>query len=109
MASHNHDHAHDHNDYVKGTMDISAQSDTYNGFLVASQWGCILVGAMVACMSFIWGADVAWLQAVLGCGALAIVAGLAMKMGGAFTMTSVAITIVGLIAGGISTIVGMFS
>jgi hypothetical protein len=109
MASHNHDHADDHNDYVKGTMDISAQSGTYHGFLVASQWGCVLIGAMVTCMSLIWGADVAWLQAVLGCGALAIVAGLAMKMGGAFTMTSVAITIVGLISGGISTIVGMFS
>jgi hypothetical protein len=109
MASHNHDHAHDdHNDYVKGTMEIAAQSDTYQGFLVATQWGCVLIGAMVACMSLIWGADVAWLQAVLGCGALAIVAGLGMKMGGAFTMTSVAITVVGLISGGISTLVGMF-
>jgi hypothetical protein len=107
MASHNHDHAHD-SDYVHGTMDISAQNGTYQGFLVASQWGCVLIGAMVTCMTLIWGADVAWLQAVLGCGALAIVAGLGMKLGGGFTITSVAITLVGLIAGGISTIVGMF-
>jgi hypothetical protein len=107
MASHQNDHAHD-SDYVHGTMDINAQSGTYGGFLVASQWGCVLIGAMVTCMTLIWGADVAWLQAVLGCGALAIVAGLGMKLGGGFTITSVALTIIGLIAGGVSTIVGMF-
>jgi Bacterial aa3 type cytochrome c oxidase subunit IV len=110
MASHNHadDHAHD-DDYVHGGMDTSSQSDMYKAFLVAAQWGCVLIGAMVACMSLIWGADVEWLPAVLGCGALAIGAGLGMKMGGAFTITSVLITVIGLISGGISTIVGMFS
>jgi hypothetical protein len=110
MASHNQDHTHDdHNDYVKGSMDIEAQSSTYQSFLVAAQWGCVLIGAMVMCMSLIWGAHVGWLQAVLGCGALAIVAGLGMKMGGGFTMTSVAITVIGLISGGIATLVAMFS
>jgi hypothetical protein len=109
MASNHNDHADAHDsDYVHGQMDISAQSGTYQSFLVASQWGCVLIAAMVACMSLIWGADVAWLQAVLGCGALAIVAGLGMKMGGSFTITSVLITLVGLLAGGISTLVGMF-
>jgi Bacterial aa3 type cytochrome c oxidase subunit IV len=106
MASNHNDHA--DSDYVHGTMDISAQSGTYQAFLVASQWGCVLIAAMVACMSLIWGADVNWLQAVLGCGALAIVAGLGMKMGGGFTITSVLITLVGLLSGGISTLVGMF-
>lgn len=107
MASNHNDHAHE-SDYVHGTMDISAQSGTYQGFLVATQWGCVLIGAMVACMSLIWGAHVNWLQAVLGCGALAIVAGLGMKMGGSFTITSVLITFVGLLAGGVSTVLGMF-
>lgn len=108
MASHHDDHAHD-SDYVHGAMDTSAQSETYQSFLVASQWGCVLVGAMVACMSLIWGADVEWMPAVLGCGALAIGAGVAMKMGSAFTITSVIFTVIGLISGGISTLVGMFS
>jgi hypothetical protein len=108
MASHNHDHAHD-SDYVHGQMDVSEQSSMYQNFLVASQWGCVLIGAMVACMSLIWGADIEWMPAVLGCGALAIGAGLAMRMGGAFTITAVLITLVGLAAGGISTLVAMFS
>jgi hypothetical protein len=102
MASHD-----DH--YHHGEMEIADQSATYAGFLVASQWGCVLVGASVLCMSLIWGAHVPWLQAVLGCGALSIVAGLGMKMGNSFTITSVALTVIGLIAGGISTIVSLFS
>jgi hypothetical protein len=106
MASHHDDHAH-HSDYIHGQMDVSEQSTMYKNFLVASQWGCVLIGAMVACMTFIWGADVEWLPAVLGCGALAIGAGMGMRMGGAFTLTAVLITIVGLIAGGISTVAAM--
>eukprot|EP01038_Epipyxis_sp_PR26KG_P007989 gene7989-10832_t len=81
MASHD-----DH--YTPGEMDIAEQSAMYQSFLVATQWGCVLISAMVACMALIWGADVPWLQAVLGCGALSIVAGLGMKMGSAFTITS---------------------
>ncbi|CAN1510462.1 Cytochrome c oxidase, subunit IV, bacterial aa3 type [Caulobacteraceae bacterium] len=101
MASHD-----DH--YSHGEMEITEQSAMYQSFLVATQWGCVLIAAMVACMALIWGADVPWLQAVLGCGALSVVAGLGMKMGSAFTITSVLITIIGLISGGISTVVGMF-
>lgn len=110
MASPNLDHAdatHQGGDYVHGEMDTTAQAGTYKSFLVASQWGSVLIGAMVACMSLIWGAHVEWLPAVLGCGALAIGAGIAMNMGGAFTNTSVIITVVGLISGGISALVGM--
>ncbi len=107
MASHSDDHAHD-NDYVKGEMDTSEQSGTYQSFLVASQWGSVLIAAMVACMSLIWGAGVEWMPAVLGCGAGAILAGVGMKMGGAFTITAVGITMIGLLSGGVSTIVGMF-
>jgi Bacterial aa3 type cytochrome c oxidase subunit IV len=109
MASHNHDHAHDDSDYVHGQMDMTAQAGMYQSFLVASQWGCVLIGAMVACMSLIWGADVKWLPAVLGCGALAIGAGLGMNMGGAFTITAALITLIGLLSGGVSTLVGLFS
>lgn len=108
MASHNNDHALD-DDYVHGAMDTSAQAGMYQAFLVASQWGCVLIGAMVACMALIWGADVEWLPAVLGCGALAIGAGVGMNMGGAFTITAVLTTAIGLLSGGISTLVSMFS
>ena len=111
MASQNHDYAdaqsHE-DDYVHGQMDTSAQTGTYQSFLVASQWGSVLIGAMIACMSLIWGAEVKWLPAVLGCGAAAIGAGIAMNMGSAFTITAVVITSVGLFSGGISALVGMF-
>ena len=108
MASHHNDNA-DDSDYVHGQMETSAQSDTYKSFLVAAQWGCVLIAAMVACMALIWGADVAWMPAVFGCGALALGAGMVMKMGGAFTITAALITVTGLMAGGISTLVGMFA
>lgn len=106
MASHNDDHA--HSDYVHGTMSTTEQASMYQNFLVATQWACVLLGAMVACMALIWGAGVEWMPAVLGCGALAIGAGLGMRMGGAFTITAVLITVIGLIAGGVSTLVSMF-
>jgi hypothetical protein len=102
MASHN-------NDYTHGEMDISEQSGMYQSFLVASQWGSVLISAMVACMAMIWGAQVPWLQAVLGCGALSIAAGLGMKMGPSFTITSVVLTVIGLAAGGISTLVSILA
>jgi hypothetical protein len=108
MASHSDNHAHE-SDYVHGAMDTSAQNGTYQSFLVATQWSCVLIAAMVACMALIWGADVEWMPAVLGCGAGAILAGVGMKMGGAFTITSVAFTLIGLIAGGISTLVSLVS
>lgn len=108
MATHPHDHA-EHSDYVRGQMDVNEQSSMYQNFLIATQWGCVLIAAMVACMTLIWGANVEWLVAVVSCGALAIGAGAAMKMGGAFTLTAVGFTIIGLISGGISTLVGMFS
>lgn len=106
MASHQNDHA-DQTDYVHGQMNVSEQSSMYQSFLVASQWGAVLISAMVACMALIWGAHVEWLPAVLGCGALAIGAGVGMNMGGAFTLTAAIITFVGLFAGGVSTLVSM--
>lgn len=108
MASTSHDNHHS-SDHAHGSMDISAQSGMYQSFLVASQWGCVLIAAMVACMALIWGADVEWLPAVLGCGALAIGAGIGTKLGGAFTITSVVITLIGLASGGISALVSIFS
>ena len=110
MANLHNDHAAtDDNDHVHGAMDTRAQEGTYQSFLVASQWGSVLIAAMIACMSLIWGADVDWMPAVLGCGALAIAAGIFMKMGNAFIMTSVLITLLGVVSGGISSLVGMFA
>jgi hypothetical protein len=110
MASHSQadDHASD-SDYVRGEMDTSAQEGTYQAFLIAAQWGSVLIAAMVACMSLIWGADVAWMPAVLCCGALAIGAGILMNMGNGFTITAAGITVLGLLAGGTSALVGLFS
>ncbi|GIU67235.1 aa3-type cytochrome c oxidase subunit IV [Candidatus Phycosocius spiralis] len=102
MASHK-------NDYTHGKMDISAQSGMYQSFLIATQWGCVLISAMIACMALIWGAQVPWLQSVLGCGAFSIAAGLGMKMGPSFTITSVVLTVIGLGAGGISTLVSILA
>jgi hypothetical protein len=108
MASQHKDHA-DDTDYIHGQMDTTEQSQTYNSFLVGAQWVGVLIASLIACLALIWGAHIEWMPAVLGCGALAIGAGLGMKMGRAFTITGVMITIVGLIAGGMAALVGMFS
>ena len=100
MASHD-----DH--YAHGEMEIADQAATYNSFLVATQWGCVLLAATIGCATLIWGAHVVPLQAIIGCGVFAVVAGLGMRMGGAFTVTAVVFTIIGMLIDGIATLVNM--
>jgi Bacterial aa3 type cytochrome c oxidase subunit IV len=105
MAGHAHDH--DHTDYIHGAMDIADQDNTFKGFLVWTQWGCVLIGATLVCLTLIFAVGMPWLNALLASAGLALVAGLGMNMGAKFTITVVALTVVGLLAGGISTLVAL--
>ncbi|NJR20371.1 MAG: aa3-type cytochrome c oxidase subunit IV [Hyphomonadaceae bacterium] len=83
MASHQDDHA-DHSDYARGHMDVSEQSTMYENFLVASQWGSVLIAAMVTCMTLIWASTLEWRLGGGHLWRLAIGAGAAMKIGRRF-------------------------
>jgi Bacterial aa3 type cytochrome c oxidase subunit IV len=102
MASHD-------DTYVHGTMEIADQSGTYKGFLVWATWGALLTSLAVLFLSLVFAGGQPWLGSLFGVAALGIVAGLAMKLGGAWFATVVGLTVVSLISGGIATVVGNFS
>jgi hypothetical protein len=93
------------NDYVQGSMEIAEQKATYSGFMVATQWGAALTALIVLFLSLVFAANLPWVACLFGVAALGIVAGLVMRMGGAWYGAVVALTIVGLLSGGIAALV----
>jgi hypothetical protein len=96
-------------DYLQGSMEIAEQKATFSGFLVATQWGAALTALVVLFLSLVFGANLPWVACLFGVAALGIVMGLVMRMGGAWFGTVVGLTILGLIAGGISSLVAALS
>jgi Bacterial aa3 type cytochrome c oxidase subunit IV len=97
--------SHGDTDYTHGTMDVQDQSATYQGFMTWATWGGILVALTVLLLTLVFAAGAPWLASLFGVAALGIIAGLAMNLGGAFFATVVALSVIGLISGGIATLV----
>jgi hypothetical protein len=92
--------------YVHGTMEIADQSGTYKGFLVWATWGTILISLTILFLTLVFAGGQPWLGSLFGVAALGIIAGLAMKLGGGWYAAVIGLTVVALISGGITTMVG---
>jgi hypothetical protein len=99
-----HDDAH----HVHGTMDIQDQTATYQGFMTWATWGSVLTSLIVLFLTLVFAAHLPWLASLFGVAALGLIAGAALNMGGAYMGTVVALTVIGLISGGIATLVAGF-
>jgi hypothetical protein len=97
--------AHDDAHYTHGEMEISDQKATYEGFMAWTVWGCSLTAAIVLFLTLVFAAGQPWLASLFGVAALAIVAGLGMRLGAAWFATVVGLLVVGLISGGVATLV----
>jgi hypothetical protein len=95
--------------YVHGTMEIADQAGTYKGFLVWATWGSLLCALGVLFLSLVFAAGQPWLGSLFGVAALGVIAGMAMKLGGAWFATVIGLTVLSLISGGIATVVNSLS
>lgn len=100
--------SHGETEYTHGTMDIQDQDATYKGFMAWAVWGSALVALTVFYLTLVFAAGAPWLASLFGVAALGIVTGLALNLGGAFFATVVALSVIGLISGGIATVVAAF-
>ncbi|MCI4646008.1 MAG: aa3-type cytochrome c oxidase subunit IV [Hyphomonadaceae bacterium] len=79
-------------EYTRGSMDISDQASTWNGFIKGSVWGSALILTLVAYLTFTLAIGMNWMIALVICAGAALVGGLLMGMGGAWIGTVVGLT-----------------
>ncbi len=84
-----------------GHMDIVEQKGTFDGFLVATVWGCALVAMAVALFTLAFAMNLGWFA---GLGAFVVIgvgAGLIFRLSGAWWAMLIGTTVLMVIGGGI--------
>lgn len=76
-------------EYVRGEMEIDAQSKMYSGFMKASTWGSLILLISVGYMVFTLALGLNWLVALILCAGAGLVIGVGMGFGGAWIATVV--------------------
>jgi Bacterial aa3 type cytochrome c oxidase subunit IV len=112
MASAHSDSSHadsSHEDYKHGSMDISEQSSTFDGFIKWSIWLGLLTICGILSAVLIWGFQYPWLNSVFAGVALGAVLGALLRMKLAWYLTLVGVIVVSLIGAGVAGLVGMFA
>lgn len=82
-------------DYVRGEMDITAQKDTWKGFMAAFTWSSFLIVLVLAYATFTITMGMNWLVAMGLLAIAGVVGGLVMGMGSAWIVTVVGLCVVG--------------
>jgi len=85
--------------YDRGHMEIADQKETFDGFMVATIWGCALIAMSVALFVIAFAMNLGWFA---GMGAYVVIgagSGLLFKQGGAWWATLIASTVL-LVLGG---------
>ena len=79
-------------DYIRGEMEISEQTRTWDGFIKATLWGSFIIILLVAYATLTVALGMNWAVALGLCAGLGIVGGLLMDMGSAWIATVVIMT-----------------
>ncbi|MDF1680086.1 aa3-type cytochrome c oxidase subunit IV [Ponticaulis sp.] len=82
-------------DYVRGEMDITAQENTWKGFMAAFTWSSFLIVLVLAYAVFTITMGMNWLVAMGILAVAGIVGGLVMSMGSAWIVTVVGLCVFG--------------
>jgi hypothetical protein len=94
-----HSGGHHSGDYHHGEMDIAEHKSVFGGFMKVTEWGAVLIAASVAMFTFAFAIGLGWWTGLIVYAVICVLAGLIMKMGGAWWVTT-AITVVLLGVGG---------
>ena len=79
-------------EYTRGSMDISDQTSTWNGFIKGAVGGSALLLTILAYLTFTLAIGMNWLISLIICAGAAVVGGLLMGMGGAWIGTVIGLT-----------------
>lgn len=79
--------------YERGHMEIADQKGTFDGFLVASIWGCGLIAQSVALLVLAFAMGVGWWAGLGAYVVIGVGVGVLFKQGGAWWAVLVATTI----------------
>lgn len=93
-------------DYHHGEMDISDQKATWDGFIVGSVWGGLLIILAVGYATLALAIGMNWMIALGLMAILGIVSGLLLNLGGRWMATVVLMIVLALIVQGF---IGLFS
>ena len=69
-----------HSDYDRGSMEISAQSGTFSGFMDGTIYGGSAIALIVIMPTLIFGVGLGWFMALMITAALGFVLGIALKL-----------------------------
>lgn len=95
-------------DYQHGEMDIQGQTDTWNGFLVASTWSGLIIILSVAHATFAVAIGMDWMVSLGICAVIGFAAGFFMDLGGRWMATMVGLIVLALIIQGFIGLFGLF-
>ena len=84
-------------EYHRGDMDISAQKATWDGFMVGSIWGSLLIILTVGYAKLAVAIGMNWMIALGLMAVFGIVSGLVMNLGGRWMATVVLMVVLALI------------
>lgn len=88
-----------------GQMDISDHRATFSGFIKASEWGTVLTVALVALLTVAFAMGLGWFPGLMAFLAIAVIAGLLMRMGAAWWVTIAVATILMTLGGGLVSLI----
>ena len=80
-------------DYTRGEMEISEQSNTFDGFISASVYGTGLLIMLLIASVLIFAAGISWLIAVSVMAVVGILYGVFLKLGGGWFATVIGLSI----------------
>ena len=84
-------------EYHRGDMDISAQKATWDGFMVGSIWGSLLIILTVGYATLAVAIGMNWMIALGLMTVFGIVSGLVMNLGGRWMATVVLVVVLALV------------
>ncbi|VAV96463.1 hypothetical protein MNBD_ALPHA06-618 [hydrothermal vent metagenome] len=94
--------------YEHGKQNIAQHQETYGRVMKITYWSAGLMGVSILFFSMVFAAHMAWIPALVISFITGIIAGLILKMGGAWNATMIGLGILTLVMGFIiSAIAGM--
>lgn len=81
-------------EYARGEMDTSEHSRTFSGFIDMSIFSSLVLGVTILFLSLVFAASMGWIGALIICGLVGALGGVALKRGAAYYATLVFLGVV---------------
>jgi len=93
-------------EYTRGEMDISEHKATFDGVMSVSVYSTLVLSVVLLCLTLIFGAHFSWMNALITSAIAGGLSGYFLKQGVAYWVTLVVLAVIGLITGGLVSLLG---